>query len=249
MPQPKPTPRRKSAAKPASARKGGARKSTAGKKRSGAGAASKRSAASKRGAASRAAATGASTSRPSARATGSPDDIVRANLKAFRDALASSVSQLNLMMVSRDRIQEVLDDAVRRGRVTRDDANELVSDLVRRGRRQTDDLMKDLEQLLGRSREQLDDATGDARKQARKGATRARRQPTVDRVLREVDRGRRAAGLPPSFPVLGYDDLNAAQVVERLADLTPAQLRKVRDYERRNANRKSVLNAIEKALA
>jgi polyhydroxyalkanoate synthesis regulator phasin len=246
MPQPKSTTRRKSAAKPASARKSGARKSgarksTAGKKRSGAGAASKRGAASRAGT-SRAGATRAG-------ATGSPEDVVRANLKAFRDALASTVSQLNLVMVPRDRIQEVLDDAVRRGRVTRDDANELVSDLVRRGRRQTDDLMKDLEQLLGRGREGLEDATGDARKQARKGATRARRQPSVDRVLREVDRGRRAAGLPPSFPVLGYDDLSAAQVAERLADLSPAELRKVRDYERRNANRKSVLSAIEKALA
>jgi polyhydroxyalkanoate synthesis regulator phasin len=241
MPQPKSTTRRKSAAKPGSARTVGARKTAAGKKRSGSGAATKRGAAS-RGTASRAGAARAG-------ASGSPDDVLRANLKAFRDALASSVSQLNLMMVSRDRIQEVLDDAVHRGRVTRDDANEMVSDLVRRGRRQTDDLMKDLEQLLGRSREQIEDATGDARKQARKGATRARRQPSVDRVLREVDRGRRAAGLPPSFPILGYDDLSAAQVADRLADLSPAELRKVRDYERRNANRKSVLSAIEKALA
>jgi polyhydroxyalkanoate synthesis regulator phasin len=231
MPQPKSTTRRKSAARPGSARTGGARKTTAGKKRSGTGAAAKRGAASRSGA-------------PRAGASGSPEDVVRANLKAFRDALASSVSQLNLMMVSRDRIQEVLDDAVRRGRVTRDDANEVVSDLVRRGRRQTEDLMKDLEQLLGRSREQFEDASADARKRA----TRARRQPQVDRVLREVDRGRRAAGLPPTFPVLGYDDLSAAQIADRLEDLSPAELRKVRDYERRNANRKSVLTAIEKAL-
>jgi polyhydroxyalkanoate synthesis regulator phasin len=235
MPQPKSTTRRRRATKPGSARKTGASKSTAGKKRSGAGAAATRGTAARAG-----------SSRAGSAAT---EDALRANLKAFRDALASSVSQLNLMMVSRDRIQEVLDDAVRRGRVTRDDANEVVSDLVRRGRRQTDDLMKDLEQLLGRGREQLDDATGDARKEARKGATRARRQPSVDRVLREVDRGRRAAGLPPSFPILGYDDLTAAQIAERLGDLSPAELRKVRDYERRNANRKSVLTAIEKALA
>jgi polyhydroxyalkanoate synthesis regulator phasin len=228
MPQPKATTRRKSPSKPASARKGGARKTTAGRKRARAGAAAKRGAAPQ-----------------SSSTDGSPEDVVRANLKAFRDALASSVSQLNLMMVSRDRIQEVLDDAVRRGRVTRDDANDVVSDLVRRGRRQTEDLMKDLEQLLGRSREQFEDASADARKRA----TRARRQPQVDRVLREVDRGRRAAGLPPTFPVLGYDDLSAAQIADRLEDLSPAELRKVRDYERRNANRKSVLTAIEKALA
>jgi hypothetical protein len=35
----------------------------------------------------------------------------------------------------------------------------------------------------------------------------------------------------------------------RLDALTPAELRKVRDYERRNANRKSVLDAIESKLS
>jgi polyhydroxyalkanoate synthesis regulator phasin len=231
MPQPKSQPRRKStgASRSASAKKASARRSAA-RKRSASGAS-------------------ASGARRATATSGSPEDVLRANLKAFGDAFASTISSLNLVMVSRDRIQEVLDDAVRRGRVTRDDANEMVSDLVRRGRRQTEDLMKDLEQLVGRSRDQFDDATADARKRAAGARKGARRQPGVDRVLREVDRGRRAAGLPPSFPVLGYDDLSAAQVNDRLADLTPAELRKVRDYERRNANRKSVLNAIEKALA
>ena len=49
-------------------------------------------------------------------------------VEAFRDALEKSVT------LSRDRLQEVVDDAVRRGRMTRDDANELVSNLVTRGR-------------------------------------------------------------------------------------------------------------------
>src|SRR2546423_15039623 len=98
MPQPKSTTRRKSAAKPGSARKAGARKSAAGKKRTGTGAATKRGTASRAGA-----------SR--AGASGSPEDVVRANLKALRDALASPVSQLNLMMVSRHPLQEVPDHA------------------------------------------------------------------------------------------------------------------------------------------
>ena len=42
--------------------------------------------------------------------------------------------------------------------------------------------------------------------------------------------------------------LSAAQVSDRLTDLTPAQLRKVRDHEKRNANRKSVLQAVERKL-
>ena len=53
----------------------------------------------------------------------------------------------------------------------------------------------------------------------------------------------------PNFPILEYDELNVAQIQTRLSDLTPAQLRKVRDHEKRNANRKTILNAIEKKLA
>jgi hypothetical protein len=37
-------------------------------------------------------------------------------------------------------------------------------------------------------------------------------------------------------------------VEQRLDGLKPAELRKVRDYECRHANRKSVLEAIERAL-
>jgi polyhydroxyalkanoate synthesis regulator phasin len=142
------------------------------------------------------------------------------------------LTPLNLVMLTRERIQETLDDAVDRGRMTRDDANDLVQGLVSRGRRQTDDVLSDLEQLLGRSRDQLGSA-------GRTGA---------DRVLREVDRARRTAGIGPSFPIIGYDDLTVEQVTTRLEDLTPAELRKVRDHERRNANRKSVLSAIEQKL-
>ena len=51
-----------------------------------------------------------------------------------------------------------------------------------------------------------------------------------------------------SQPIPGYDDLSAAQVQERLDDLTPAQLRKLRDYEARHANRKTVLDRIDRKL-
>ena len=51
-----------------------------------------------------------------------------------------------------------------------------------------------------------------------------------------------------ALAIRAYDDLTAAQVSGKLAGLTPAELRKIRDYERRNANRKSVLAAVEKAL-
>jgi polyhydroxyalkanoate synthesis regulator phasin len=71
----------------------------------------------------------------------------------------------------------------------------------------------------------------------------------LDRLVRTADRARRTVGVGPSFPILGYDDLTAAQVETRLNGLTAAELRKVREYERRHVNRKRVLDAIERLLA
>ncbi|HWF24330.1 MAG TPA: hypothetical protein VG275_02715 [Solirubrobacteraceae bacterium] len=140
-------------------------------------------------------------------------------------------------MLTRDRIQDTLDEFAQRGRVTRDDANELVAELVRRGREQTEDILGEFENLLDRGRDQLESAT-----------RKARRVEPVDRLVRGADRARRTVGVGPAFPILGYDDLTAGQVRDRLDGLTPPELRKVRDYERRHANRKTVLEAIERAL-
>jgi hypothetical protein len=51
-----------------------------------------------------------------------------------------------------------------------------------------------------------------------------------------------------AFPIDGYEQLTVAQVTPKLAALTPPQLRFLREFERRHANRGAVLAAIEKAL-
>lgn len=154
------------------------------------------------------------------------------------DEIADRVFRpLDLVMLTRDRIQDTLDDFAERGRVTRDDANELVAELLRRGREQTEDILSELERLVDRGRDQLETAT-----------KRARRVEPVDRLVRSADRARRTVGVGPAFPILGYDDLSTGQVRDRLQGLAPPELRKVRDYERRHANRKTVLEAIENAL-
>jgi polyhydroxyalkanoate synthesis regulator phasin len=169
----------------------------------------------------------------------SADDALHAGLATVRDLLSRG------LVISSDRLQETVDEAVRRGRMTRDDAEELVASLVQIGRRQAQDALAELEARAERSATQTRRL---ARSRARSVAAAARHAPGTDRALRAVDRARRAAGLGSPFPVSGYDDLTAAQVKERLADLSPAELRKVRDHERRNANRKSILAAIEKRL-
>jgi hypothetical protein len=160
-------------------------------------------------------------------------------------------------MLSRERIEEVLGEAVDQGRVTARDAQRITSGLVKRGQRQTNDVLKDLEGLLTRGRSEVEGRTSGVRKAAggAVGAARGQASGARGRAVRaasgplaHADRARRAAGVGPNFPITAYDDLTADQVVGRLSNLTPAELRKVRDYERRNANRKTVLNSIESKL-
>ena len=176
----------------------------------------------------------------------------------FRQALNKNlIRPFELVMLSRDRIEDAMDEVVRRGRMTRDDATELAQALFTLGRQQTEDVMRDLEQLLGRGRSTLEQRTGRVRERSVSAATTARKQVgdattrvrrAADPLLVQADRARRTAGVGSTFPISGYDDLTAAQIQSRLDGLTPAELRKVRDYERRRGNRKSVLDAIEAKL-
>src|SRR6516165_6537320 len=115
------------------------------------------------------------------------------------------IRPLGLVVLTRDRIQEVLDDAAARGRVTRTDANDLVAELVNRGRQQTDQLLSDVERVFGKGRQQIGAAT-----------QRARRSESLDLLLRSADKARRSVGSGQSLPILGYDELTAAQVQTRL---------------------------------
>jgi polyhydroxyalkanoate synthesis regulator phasin len=150
----------------------------------------------------------------------------------LRDALRKNlIRPMEMVMLSRERIEEVLGEAVDQGRITARDAQRITSGLVKRGQRQTNDVLKDLEGLLRPS---------DARGRAVRRASPA---------LAQVDRLRRTAGVGPSFPITGYDELTAAQIQSRLGSLTPAELRKVRDHERRTGKRKTVLSSIESKIS
>src|SRR3954447_8160849 len=120
------------------------------------------------------------------------------------DEQRSVRNPLDVMVITRERLQDTLDDAVRRGRMTRDDATDLLAEILRRAI-----------------------------------------SAPADRVMREV---KRVTGGDDEFPIDGYDDLTAAQIVSHLGGLEAPQLRRVRDYERRNANRKTVLSAVDQKL-
>jgi hypothetical protein len=193
-------------------------------------------------------ATGAAAAAAAAAAKDSKTSVKAASTRARRAGADNAVSvaeQLakgaikprELVLLTRGRIQETLDDAASRGRVTRKDANDLVTELVRRGRSEGHDLVGEVEALLARGRAELGSAT-----------KRARGTESVDRIVRGADRARRSVGVGPSFPILGYDQLNAVQIQSRIKELSKPELRKVLTYERKHSNRKSVIGAIEKSL-
>jgi hypothetical protein len=145
---------------------------------------------------------------------------------AVRDAvLKGMLAPINAVLLTRERIEEVVEDAVRRGRMTRDDAQHMVQTLLQYGAKQTDDFLADLERMLGR------------------GPTLQQRSASGGRR-----RGRRSRRPSSNLPIANYDKLSAPQVQERLDGLAPGQLRKLRDYERRHANRKTVLDRIARKL-
>ena len=245
--------KKKSSGRKSSAKKSSARKSTAAKKTSTS--ASKRAA--KKGGQARGRQQKAQKQARNVAGTAT-GEFSGKSVAEFRQALSQNlIRPLELVMLSRERIEDALDEVVKRGRMTRDDASQLGQALFTLGRQQTDDVLKDLEQLLGRGRTTFEQRTGTVRDRSVEAARGARRsvgraadaaRTAADPLLLQADRARRVAGVGPSFPITGYDDLTAAQINSRLDTLTPAELRKVRDYERRRGNRKSVLEAIEGKL-
>ena len=226
MPPAKRAPKSSTASKPTASKS--AAKKPAAKKTTPAAKATATTAGRGAGSTARAATTGAKSTASTAKG-GAKQTTTRAK--------GASARAKETVPLSRGHLQDALDDAASRGRITRKDANDLVSELMRRGKSTGDDVRDEVGELLGKGRTRLETAS-----------KRVRKAEPVDRLVRGADRARRAAGVGPTFPILGYDELTAAQVQGRLDGLSPAELRKVRDYERRNANRKSVLGAIEKQL-
>jgi polyhydroxyalkanoate synthesis regulator phasin len=160
-------------------------------------------------------ASGAARERRAARTSDARADPGVGKVAAARDRIVRSVlAPLNAVLLTRRHIEEVLDDAVERGRMTRSDAQEMAQSLLSRSARATDDFLSDVERMLGGRGDTLAD------------------MPAKERGL----------------PIAGYDDLSAAQVQEHLDGLTPAELRRLRDYEQRHANRKTVLDRIDRKL-
>jgi hypothetical protein len=219
-------------------RRTGTSRASAGSKRA---ASSKRSAAAGKGGAARGRQQKSQrTARTAARAATKPAKAAGVEAKTvaeFREALRKNlIRPTGMVLLTRERIEEALSKS---GKLSPKEARGIAGELVKRGRKETDAVLKDLEGLLGKGRRDVSKRAGKARGRAVRAASPA---------IAQADRARRAAKVGKGFPISLYEDLNVTQIKGRLDGLTPAELRKVRDYERRHANRKGVLSAIESKL-
>jgi hypothetical protein len=138
----KPNPDKKQTAK----KTGGAKKTTAKKAKAKPNkAAAKKTGATKKATPKKASAKKAAPKKASSRPPAGFDK----GIAQFRDSLEHSVT------LSRERIQEVVDDAVKRGRMTHGDAEKMIGELLKRGRKQTDALLSELEKLVRQARRKL----------------------------------------------------------------------------------------------
>ena len=70
---------------------------------------------------------------------------------------------------------------------------------------------------------------------------------TTHNVARMTDATREAMQ-EVMFPIVGYDEMNVSEVTEKLRGLSVEELERVRDYERQNKNRETVLERIEQRI-
>jgi hypothetical protein len=50
------------------------------------------------------------------------------------------------------------------------------------------------------------------------------------------------------FPIAGYDELNVEEIKNQLDGLTAAQIREIREYEKRNKNRETLIEQFDRKL-
>lgn len=106
-------------------------------------------------------ASGTTADRQHGPKTDQRDDALGATLRAIRGSLARG------LVLTGERLQETIDDAAKRGRLTHRDAEDLAQRLISAGRKQTDELLRELEQIVERGGDELIRASREFRRKLR----------------------------------------------------------------------------------
>lgn len=89
---------------------------------------------------------------------------------------------------------------------------------------------------------EVEETARDAASSAKQTARKARRVPGVAQAEGQV---KGAVASEEDLAITGYDKLNATEIAEKLSGLSQIDLAKIDSYERRGANRKTILDRID----
>ncbi len=143
--------------------------------------------------------------------------------KLAETILAEEEHMLERLLTEIPRLTQAVADAAFRGDPTYDLTKTGAADAVRAAARTVEDTVES------------------AVKETKKTARQARKVPGVAVVEGEV---KGALADADDLPIAGYDDLTAAEIVEKLPSLSQIDLAKVDAYERKQQNRTTVLSKI-----
>lgn len=184
-----------------------------------------------------------------------PVDItmVTKNLKALHGALEHSLT------IQRARVQEIVDDLVSRGTLSRADADGLLGQLLASSKDYSQALLQVLDSVAAETRKNLGAGIAPVMATAGKLADTVRQAPKL--VTRSSGTAPKAApksapkaGAPkpaavvPNEPIPDYSSLTVSQIKPKLAGLSAAELRRIRDIELAGKARKTVLAQLEQQL-
>jgi ferritin-like metal-binding protein YciE len=143
--------------------------------------------------------------------------------KLAASILAEEEHMLKRVLSEIPRLTQAVADAAFRGETSYDITKTGAADAVRSAARTV--------------KETVDDGV----KETRRTARQARRVPGVAQVEGEI---KGALADEDDLPIADYDDLTAAEIVERLTGLSQIDLAKVDAYERKHQNRTTVLSKV-----
>ncbi len=123
--------------------------------------------------------------------------------------------------------QEVLDGAVREVRHQAESNRSLTQELVERAEQQRGAYQT----LVGQSVDAYMDLLYAPLSYYKQG---------LGVVEGEIDRA--------SFPIANYDELNVAEISKHIDRLSAAQIREIREYEKRNKNRETLIDQFDRKL-
>lgn len=171
------------------------------------------------------------------------------NLRAAQEWWKGSVDPMQLQQRNINFLQSWMSGGAEYLRNQAEHNQQVAEEMAKSARAQQESLRKLGEDWMGVYEEMLSETRSYA-EEGMQNAQQATRQglQAVQNTAEQTEQAARQAASQASggFPIANYDDLSVNEATQRLDGLTNEQLQKVRNYEKQNKNRNSLVEEIDR---